>query len=386
MVQICKAVLLWISSASPAAASCARSCLEDALVTYGLDWLPSLVTTLTLAGSKTIKIEHVQTMTNLLAVACVSWLDSCQEQLMRLKATEVVLEILKERIDDVDQKTTEKLSLMNASVHPVGVKACCLDGQTWEGQDAVLFCALWAYSRLLQSSEWAKEVRETLTVHMLDNLAWDDIDKGEIVHMLWTVAGDKQKSAGVRWFGAWCLTSFGIYGSPTVVGDDMKRAMGASSSADLVFILGDGSRLFAHEVILIGRCKSLLPATIQSQLYASSDASHRESSGQNNGNMVRRHLDGDTFQGSDCLGRLGVVEVQVSPRVTRSSLEALLKFVYTGVVYISLQLMAEVKLLAKRCHLEPLMSLLQGRSPAWGQPPPAYDLCLTLQSEGYPVS
>lgn len=377
VVQICKAVLLLLSSPSQATASCTKKCLEDALVSHGFDWLPSLVTTLTLAGSNTIKINHIQTITNLLALACVSWLDVCQEQLLQLEALGVVVGIIQNHIRDINHKGTERLSLMSTPVYSVGGQACCTDGQTWEGCDAVLFCALWAFFRMIQCSGWVKRVRETITQNLVDNLAWDDTEEGEILYMLWTVAGDREKSAGVRWCGVCCLACFGIYGFPSIVGKDMKSAIDDSSSADVIFVMGDGSRLFAHGAILAAQCESMLPAKLQSTVSVISVASDFKSFGNLNG--------GENEKVSDPVSSIPV-EVQVSPRLSRGALKALLDFVYTGIVYIPLDLVAEMKILAKRCHLERLTILLQGKGPVWGQAPAPCDLSLTLDSKGYPLS
>ncbi|KAL3680649.1 hypothetical protein R1sor_023605 [Riccia sorocarpa] len=372
VVQISKAVLLLLCSPSPAVSSRTKVCLEEALSSHGRDWLPSLAKTTVLGLSRTVNIDQLQLLTNLLAVACLSWEEECRDELLKFGVLEAVLGIIQGQTETVDESKTGRLSAMAASVHSVGSRACCFDAISWEGNDSVLFAALWALPKLLQGSGWVKKMRDSMSSEVVEKYSKSDC--GDFVYMLWKIAGDESRAAGVRWWSSCSLAAFGIFGFPGKVGQDFKRSLDDPSLADIMFVFSDGTRLPAHGIILSVRCQTLLPANVG----VSSKTLH-ESSSQDSESQHSKGLDVDQ-SGS---GFSSVPsEVHVSPRLTPSVIKILLEFIYVGVVYIPSALLAEIKVVAKRCRLEPLVGLLQGKSPVWGQRSAACDLEPALGEKG----
>ncbi|OAE29979.1 hypothetical protein AXG93_669s1280 [Marchantia polymorpha subsp. ruderalis] len=377
VVQICKAVLLLLSSPSQVISSQMRMCLETTLTSHGLDWLPTLVKTTALGVSKTVKLHHVQSMTNLLAVACVSWVEVCRDQLLKLEILRVILGIIQGQTDSVDQGKMERLSAMRDSF---ATKACCVDSESWEGNDCVLFTALWALPKLLQGSDWAKKIRESMSEEIVDTANWSKFEDGDFVHMLSKLAGDRTRAEGVRWWSACSLSCFGVYGFPSKVGQDVKMSFDDPLLADVIFVLGDGSRLAAHGVVLASRCETLLPAELQVKVCENLGTAGSR------GDSDSHHL--REMEGADLVSELRSTpaEIHVSPRLSSKVLKIILEYVYAGIVCIPYALVADTKLVAKRCRLEPLTSLLQGKSPIWGKPSAPFDLSPALGIKGHSLA
>ncbi|KAL2621533.1 hypothetical protein R1flu_001738 [Riccia fluitans] len=369
VVQNSKAVLLLLCSPSPAVSARTKVYLEDALSSYGWDWLPSLAKTTALGVSRT---DQLQLLTNLLAVACLSWIEDCRDELLKFGVLESVLGIVRGQTETMDQVKTERLSAMGASVHSVGSRACCFDAISWGGNDSVLFAALWALPKLLQCSGWVKKIRESVSDEILEK--YNESEGGDFVYIMWKLAGDRSRAAGVRWWSVCSLACFGIFGFPSNMGRDLKRSLDESSLADLIFILNDGTRLPAHGIVLSVRCESLVPAKV-----GGSSRRLHESSPQYSESQQTEGLDAE--QSDSALTSIPS-EVHVSPRLTYRVFSTLLDYIYAGIVCIPSALVAEIKVVAKRCRLEPLVSLLQGRSPAWGQRSAPCDLEPALGEKG----
>lgn len=75
-------------------------------------------------------------------------------------------------------------------------------------------------------------------------------------------------------------------------------------------------------------------------------------------------------------------EVRLSAHVDYEALVLLLEYVYLGCLQVGEETVKKLKILAKRCNLQPLLQLLYRQCPKWGTPFPSSDLTSTLDSTG----
>ncbi|CAI0450349.1 unnamed protein product [Linum tenue] len=66
-------------------------------------------------------------------------------------------------------------------------------------------------------------------------------------------------SPGLKWYRAYMLSYFGLYGFPCKFGQCIERALHENENADMQVILRSGHSLRVHRVILSIRCPSLFP-------------------------------------------------------------------------------------------------------------------------------
>ncbi len=359
LLQLCRAVFLLLSSPSQGLSACSRLCLKTALELHGNDWLPLLVDSLALGhlAPSLVRPDSLQTAMNLFALASFAWLPACQELLLQGNVLEVVIAVICIHAPSAFTTKRERLSSAKWSVSHaragIAAKTCCQEiTEDWEGDDAVLFASLCAFAKLASGSKWVNGLTVSLKQGRLDDDSLHSKTHGELVSTLWQLAEGSIVSPGVRWWAVCGLACFGVYGFPSTLGRDLYQAFDNSSLADIVFVLADGSCLHAHAVILAIRCPSLLP---------------NQSPSSNNANTER-------FVCHD---------VHLSDHVSYEAIRALLEFAYTGLVQIHSTEINNVRVLAKRCGLLPLISLLHNRAPVWGQAPASCDLASALGSVGH---
>lgn len=362
LLKLCKAVFLLLSSPSQALSASAALSLKEALELHGHAWIPRLVDSLAVGHTSPslVKPESLQTAANLFALACFSWVPNCQELLLQGTALDVVQAIISIYARSALTENRgpsaygSKWSVSHARAG-IAVKTCCEEiVEDWEGGHTVLWASLCAFSKLVQASTWARGVAHSLSKGRLDGAKCFEGTQANIIGVLWTLAESTTvASSSVRWWAVTGLACFGIYGFPSALGRDLCQAFDDSFLTDLVFVLADGNRLHAHSIILSARCPSLLPKRVP---YG-----------------VKENLE-----------ELVCPEVHLSDRISYGALKSLLEFVYSGVVHIELEEADTVRVLAKRCGLEPLTDLLYNRAPRWGLSPASCDLASALAAVGYP--
>ncbi|CAM6023862.1 unnamed protein product [Sphagnum balticum] len=359
LLQLCRAVFLLLSSPSQGLSACSRLCLKTALELHGNDWLPLLVDSLALGhlAPSLVRPDNLQTAMNLFALASFAWLPACQELLLQGNVLEVVMAVICIHAPSAIATKQERLSSAKWSVSHarvgIAAKTCCQEiTEDWEGDDAVLFASLCAFAKLASGSKWVNALTVSLKQGRLDDDSLHSRIHGELVSILWQLAEGRTVSPGVRWWAVCGLACFGVYGFPSTLGRDLYQAFDNSSLADIVFVLADGSRLHAHALILAIRCPSLLP----------------NQSPSSNNTTTERFVCHD---------------VHLSDHVSYEAVRALLEFAYTGLVQIHSTEINNVRVLAKRCGLLPLISLLHNRAPVWGLAPASCDLASALGSVGH---
>nr|KYP49111.1 hypothetical protein KK1_029143 [Cajanus cajan] len=75
-------------------------------------------------------------------------------------------------------------------------------------------------------------------------------------------------------------------------------------------------------------------------------------------------------------------EVRLSSHVDYEALVLLLEYVYLGCLHAAEETVKKLKILAKRCNLQPLLQMLNRQHPKWGTPFPSYNLTSALGSAG----
>ncbi|CAN1817679.1 BTB/POZ domain-containing protein At1g04390 [Linum perenne] len=129
-------------------------------------------------------------------------------------------------------------------------KTCCWeDKEEWEGDEMLLLCSLWGLAELFLSG----------CVSNLDMFEHMDYPQDQFLDILRDICMSSS-SHGLRWYSAYMLSYFGLYGFPCKLGQRIGKALLENEYADMQVILRSGQSMRVHRVILAIRCPSLLPA------------------------------------------------------------------------------------------------------------------------------
>ncbi|KAG0572040.1 hypothetical protein KC19_VG064400 [Ceratodon purpureus] len=360
LLQISKTMFLLLSTTCSDVSAPTKACMEATIRYQDQAWLPRLVDSLAIGhtGPSLVKPESVQTATNLFALACFSYFPECRELLPQERTLDVLTAILKIYGNRALQKN-QRVSNFSAKwsvVHEragIAAKTCCEEiAEDWEGTDIVLFSSLCAFTKVLQGSERARTVAKSLRRGRLTEDSCSEGSYGGTVSLLWALAESTTVAPGIRWWAASGLACFNIYGFPSPLGRNICQIFDEALFPDVAFLLKDGSRLFAHGVILAVQCPSVLPKGLRRK---------------------EKILVGDSV----------VHGIQLSKMISSRSFKALLEIAYSGVVHLDLEEVDEMKLLSKGCGLDSLTNLLHGRVPVWGSPPTSCNLASALNFGSY---
>lgn len=360
-VSICKTVLFLLFSPSHYLASAAKHGLEHALQRHGYDWLPSFVSKLSLTFSSVAASENMVTVTSLMAACCLSISAHCRHQLLQQGVLDVLIEAVK-----AHSLTSTRHQTVIAGTRclcmPLDMNTCCWDNHNiWEGSDPILFFSLWAFASLARGSDTAKAINATLKKRMSKCVKWDSMPDEEVDSHFLVLAGFVNTAAGLRWLASCCLACCGAYGFPSVK-NQLSKIFNDTHSANIKMIFADGGHVYAHKVIIATKCPALMPfASSKGEAFAHKDYSLTLSGARK----------------ASC-----PVELNLSARIHEAPMKALLEFVYKGFVLVDEELVSEVKLLAKRCHMDTFFKLLQGKIPVWGSIPDTLDFTSALGSVG----
>lgn len=369
---ICRAVLFLVYSPFKYLSSQAQIFLAEALEPFGHEWLQALLQTVALGACNNGNSvsDDLLMVVSLMSLASFSSLELYSGTLHKYNVLEILSHAIKFYSD-----SEVKVARSNVSSHVVSAthgRICCWDGtRDWEGNNLILFLSLWAFAKLVPNSVFAWNVRQHIYVEgSIEKVECEETETGVSIRQLQKLVADNSLAPGVRWYAAHSMACFGIYGFPNKFGGRMKKAFDNDEMSDLLLVLSDGSSLFTHLVILAARCSSLLPS---SYLIPK----------QNIGSLGDALLDHETMQK---LQKMVYREARLSSKLHYPSLRNILEFVYAGTVKVDEENVADVRLLAKRCNLEPLLSLLYGRTPSWGMRILECNLASALDVSGHPYS
>lgn len=358
-ISICKAVLFLLFSPSHYLASITKHGLTQTLQQHTCDGLPSFMSKLSVTFSSAAASEDVITLMSLMAIACLSKVTPCRHQLLEGGVLHVLIKAI--QAHPLTNPMLETTAATNLLCNSLDVPTCCWQtGNFWEGHDPILFFSLWAFASLARGSHTAMTINLAIKKRVSEHLDWNFMPDGEFESYLLFLAGSTSSAPGLQWLASCCLASCGAYGFPSQR-KQLSKVFNDSSSADLKLVFADGSCAYAHKVIMATKCPDLLPSSSVTGDFVSHEHS----------------LTPIKTNTASCQ-----VELNLSSRIRGPSMQAVLEFIYKGFVLIDEELVSEVKLLAKRCQLETLTRLLQGKFPVWGSFPDTCDFIPALGSKG----
>ncbi|KAL0306141.1 UNVERIFIED_CONTAM: BTB/POZ domain-containing protein [Sesamum radiatum] len=135
----------------------------------------------------------------------------------------------------------------------------------------------------------------------------EDFSEARVIQELQEICRN-HNSHGSRWYAAYILSYFGIFGFPSKLGKRIGKSLGEKEHSDLKLDLANDESVYVHEVILTVRCPSLLPRR-------ESVPKEKSSIGSN----VKPYME-----------RRSIKAVRLSAHVDQQSLLKLLEYVYLG--------------------------------------------------------
>ncbi|KAL8033225.1 hypothetical protein ABFX02_13G148400 [Erythranthe guttata] len=349
----CRAVLMMVYSPCKCIASLARSILYEILKPDGKDYIEYLLKILNavLTGAKFGLPGNLQIVVSLMSLACYCSLPTYQELIIKFQGMKIVVAFIMWWLSNpVHLKRESTVPHLRDSF---GERSCCYPStEEWEGEDMLLLFSLWILAELLHHSAYNKKANSS------DN--HEDFPKSQLIQELQEICRDRN-SHGSRWYAAYVLSYFGIFGFPSKLGKRIGKLLGERENSDLKLDFVNEESVYVHEVILTVRCPSLLPP--------GESVPKQKSSG------VKSDM-----------GRSIVKAVHLSAHVDQPSLLKLLEYVYSGYLQASKDLVKKLKLFARHCKLESLMQVLCRKNPKWGVDVPSFDLSPALGPAGHNLS
>ncbi|OVA04620.1 BTB/POZ-like [Macleaya cordata] len=344
-----RAVLLMIYSPCEYISSQARHILSK-LLTPSTDYLEYLLDFVKSAARDTFCVlDNLRTITHLIHLACYLGLPEYRSFVIQSEAIRTLSTFVESCLSNYVQIQRSKVAphLHNTSDE----RTCCwLERDDWEGSDILLFFSLWSLAELIRPSSSVKNHDDLISDQVVDGIALEGSEVQVLVDRLQEISG-KTFSSGCRWYAAYILSYFGVYGFPSRLGKRIGKALQEKEHADVLLKLSDGESLSVHGVVLITRCPCMLP-TGEFPPY---------------GEKFRR-------------------EVRLSSRVDSKTLTKLLEFAYLGFVHVGEDLVKQLKILAKACNFKRLSRILCRKRPKWGTIIPYNDFTPALGSAGHHFS
>ncbi|XP_065865436.1 BTB/POZ domain-containing protein At1g04390 isoform X2 [Euphorbia lathyris] len=349
--SVSRAVLMLIYSPSKYIASKAIAILCELLKSNSKEILKHLLHVLRIRTpiDNFGKLNLLQTSVNLMALVCYSGLPQHQSQIVKNGGINTFMGLIKWCLSN--DFRIGRLSLA-PHLHTVfSDKTCCwVCKEDWENDTVLLLYSLWGLSELIHSGKISNNS---------DIFAGPaEYTEAQLVSTLQEICSGTSLP-GTKWYAALILNYFGIYGFPCKLGRCIGKAFNMNEYADMQLNLSNGDSLSVHGVLLAVRCPALLPP---SELPHSDKSYDGSSVGYNTDRNVKKFRK----------------EIRLSSHVDNQALAKLLEFVYFGFLNAGEELVKKVRILAKRCSLQPLLMLLDGRPPTWGTCFPRYDLSVAL--------
>ncbi|KAL4598464.1 hypothetical protein ACB092_11G061400 [Castanea dentata] len=354
-----RAVLMMIYSSSKYIASSARVILSEILKPNGKEYLIHILCTLNYSASqRNIGMPVLKLVINLIGLTCYCGLPQYRRHLIKSKGIETLLVLVKCCLDnDIHIKRQSFAPHLQNSFHD---RICCwVCTEEWEGGDIPLLYSLWGLAELMHNSG---SIRNNLNIYA-GEMTYTET---ELVSKLQEIC-IHTSSPGLRWYAAYVLSYFGVYGFPSKLGKRIGKALNEKEYADMQLILTKGQSLSVHGVVFAVRCSALLPPK-------------------------GLPINEKTFDGSSIKDFTEKVhgefqkEIRLSAHVDHDALMKLLEYVYLGYAQAGEELVKKLKTLAKRCNLQHLLQLLCRKHPKWSTPFPSSDLSLALGPAGFQFS
>ncbi|KAL6514006.1 hypothetical protein OROHE_019462 [Orobanche hederae] len=351
-----RAVLMMVYSPCKYISSLARSILCEILKSDANDYVDYLLDILNtgLTGNKFGLPGNLQILVSLMSLACYCSQPTYRKLIIKSQGIKTIVMFVMRWLNSPVR--TKRASMVPHLRDSFSEKTCCFPGtEEWEGEDILLLFSLWILAELLHHSTASMEVNP------FDN--HEDLYEAQLIQKLQEICGDDY-SHGSRWYAAYVLSFFRLFGFPSKLGKRIGRSLCKKEYSDLKLDIINEESVFVHEVILTVRCPALLPPGESSPKEKSSCES-----------TVK--LD---------MGRNNIKAVRLSAHVDQQLLLKLLKYVYSGYFQASADLVKKLRVLTRHCKLESLMQMLYRRNPKWGVPVPNFDLRPALGPAGHNFS
>lgn len=356
---VSRAVLLMVFSPCKYISAQARNNLSDMVKPFGDDYLQFVLSSLKVlaTGDVSIVSNSLHSITNLINLASFSTLPEYHNHISENNGVEILSNIIKSCL-----KSDIRVSRSSIASHLHSVsdgKVCCWhDVEEWEGDDIILFYSLRALSQLIGFSNFVYDhTKESSNKHS---------EAQELISNLQYILSSTF-GPGPRWFAAYILSFFGLYGFANKLGRRMEKALYEQELADVELLLMNGQSYTVHGAILAARCPYLLPQRESHVEERKLDRHHNEQEIGHHREKLRHR-------------------VRMSDRVDSDALFKILEYVYTGFTLVDKHLIKQLKVLSKYCELKHLSALLQKKQLSWGIAGPSFDLTGVLNPAGHPFS
>ena len=217
-VSASRAVLMMIYSPSKYIASRARAILSEILKPNGKEYLIHILGTLNYTASqRNIGMPNIlKLVINLIGLTCYCGLPQYRRRLIKSKVIETLLVLVKCCLDnDIHIKRQSFPPHLQNTFHD---KSCCwLCTEEWEGGDTPLLYSLWGLAELMHNSG---SVRNNLNI-FAGEMTYTET---ELVSKLQEIC-IHTSSPGLRWYAAYVLSYFGVYGFPSKLGKRIGKAL-----------------------------------------------------------------------------------------------------------------------------------------------------------------
>ncbi|XP_061344608.1 BTB/POZ domain-containing protein At1g04390 isoform X2 [Gastrolobium bilobum] len=339
---VSRAVLMMIYSPCNYISSHARFLLSDILKVEGIPCLENLIHTLDYTSSLESYglFDKLQLVINLIGLTCLSSLPQFQRCIIESNGMKAVLLLVKRCLsNDIHVERPSFAPHLHTRFHERS--CCCIYKEDWEGSNVLLFYGLWGLAEFLHQCGLLQDNPQKFTSKVT-------YIKDQLVSELHEICSSTSFSPGVRWYVSYILSYFGFYGFPNELAKRIGKSLNEEEYADLRLI-ANGDCVNVHGVILAVRCPSLLPPEVLPSSKSSKEVA-------------------DKFVGGT------MREVRLSAHVDYEALVLLLEYIYLGCLHAGEEMVKKLKILAKRCNLQPLLQMLYRQSPKWGTPFPSSDL------------
>jgi len=340
---VSRAVLMMIHSPCNSISSHTRFLLSDVLKVKGMPCLKSLLHTLDYTSSLESygSFDKLQLVINLIGFTCLSSLPQYQRCIIGSKGIKVIVLLLKRCLNnDIHIERQSFTPHLHTTCHERS--CCCFDKEDWEGSNVLLFYCLLGLSQILHQCDLLQENPQQFSKEVTNI-------RPQLVGKLQEICRSNSFSPGVRWYVSYILTYFGYYGFPTELAKRIGKSLNKEEYSDMKLVVTNGESLSVHVAILAVRCPSLLPPQLLPCRKSFKEIAEK---------FVK-----DTMR-----------EVRLSSHVDYEALVLLLEYVYLGCLYANEETTKKLKILAKRCNLQPLFQMLRRHRPKWGLPFPSFNL------------
>lgn len=325
-----RAVLMMMFSPCKYIASKAKLILSQILRPNCKEYLKFALDTINLISSidKFAFFNNLFIVVNLIGLICYTALPEFQSYIIKNKGIDISFAFIRWCISN--NVYVERSSIAPHLQNTFSKRMCCWKySPDWEGRDIVLFFSLLWLTELIRHF---KSPKGEIGLYSEAQLSTE----------LQQIANDSF-APGPRWYAAYILTYFGLYGFPDKLLKRIGKSLNEEEFADIKLTLSTGVSVSVHGVILLVRCPSLLPPQSGKEICLSS------------------HID-------------------------QSTLFKMLDFIYLGYLKAEEKEVKKLKVVARHCNLQPLLQMLSGKRPLWGTPYPKGDFTLALGPSGYQFS